>query len=89
MAKRKSRPINKLRAIENALRRMGLQAGAKDVVAELAAFGIDVSESLVQVARVKMLKDAGGVKRRLAVQTGKCEGARRKAEAWRRPRSSC
>ena len=66
MAKRKNRPINKSRAVENALRRLGLQASAKDVVAELAAYGIDVSEGLVRVAKVKMLKDTGEVKRRLA-----------------------
>jgi len=66
MAKRKKRPINKSRAVENALRRLGLQASAKDVVAELAAYGIDVSEGLVQVAKVKILKDTGEVKRRLA-----------------------
>ena len=66
MAKRKKRPINKSRAVEDALRRLGLQASAKDVVAELAAYGIDVSEGLVQAAKVKMLKDAGGVKCRMA-----------------------
>ena len=66
MAKRKKRPINKYRAVENALRRLGLQASTKDVVAELAAYGIDVSEGLVQVAKVKMLKDDGGAKRRMA-----------------------
>jgi hypothetical protein len=47
--------VNKRRAVRNALARLGLQAGAREVVAALAGQGIHVSEELAQRVRREVL----------------------------------
>ena len=49
--------VNKRRAVRNALARLGLQAGAREVVAALAEAGIHVSEELVQRVRREVLAE--------------------------------
>ncbi len=49
--------LNKRRAVRNALARLGLQAGAREVVAALAADGVHVSEELVQRVRREALAE--------------------------------
>jgi hypothetical protein len=44
------------RAIQDALARLGMQANPKQVVAALAEFGIDVTETLARQVKVGMLK---------------------------------
>lgn len=56
MAKRTSRRISKLRAIQNALGQLGWQASGKDVVAFLANYGIRVDEGLVHKVKLDSLK---------------------------------
>jgi hypothetical protein len=47
---------DKRRAIRSALGRLGMQAGAGEVVAELARLGISVSEALVSRVKLDMLR---------------------------------
>ena len=55
--------ISRTRAIQNALARLGMQASPKQVVAALAEFGIDVTETLVRQVKVQMLKRLAKVER--------------------------
>jgi hypothetical protein len=48
---------SKRHAVRNALARLGLQAGAREVVATLAGQGIHVSEELVQRVRREVLAE--------------------------------
>jgi hypothetical protein len=50
-------------AIQNALARLGLQAGPTQVVTALAEIGIAVSEELVHRVKLEMLKEAARVER--------------------------
>ena len=61
----KSRRTSKTKAIQNALGQLGWHANAKDIVALLASFGIEVTEGLVGKVKVESLKDSTGVKRRM------------------------
>jgi len=63
MKKRKSQGFSKAKAIQNALARLGLQASAKQVVAAVASFGIDVSEALVCRVKRGMLKEVAKMER--------------------------
>jgi hypothetical protein len=47
---------SKRRAVENALGQLGWQARGKDVIALLAAHGVEVSEGLISKAKVERLK---------------------------------
>ena len=49
--------LNKRRAVRDALDRLGLQAGAREVVAALAAEGVYVGEDLVQRVRREVLAE--------------------------------
>lgn len=60
----KSRHTSKTKAIQNALGQLGWHANAKDVVAMLAEYGIEVSEGLVSKVKVEGLKGSTGLKRR-------------------------
>ena len=66
MPKPKSRRTSRSRAIRSALGRLGWHTSAKDVVALLADYGLNVSEGLVQKVKVEALKDSSGVKRQKA-----------------------
>jgi len=59
MKERRSRK----KAIQAALRQLGWQASAKDVVAHLARYGINVSEGLVSKVKIESLKRSDEVKR--------------------------
>ena len=61
----KSRRTSKTKAIQNALGQLGWHANAKDIVALLASYGIEVSEGLVSKAKVEGLKDSTSVKWRM------------------------
>jgi hypothetical protein len=78
MTGRRGKPISKTRGIENALFRLGMQAGNREVVAALEAHGIDVSAGLVQAVKLKLLKETAAVrKQRTAVPRGavyQCRG---------------
>jgi hypothetical protein len=50
--------MNKKRAIQNALARLGIQASSKQVVAALADIGIAVSEELVRRVKFELVKQA-------------------------------
>jgi hypothetical protein len=63
MRKRGGQGTSKRRAIQNALARLGMQASPKQVVAALAEFGIDVTETLVRQVKVQMLKRLAKVER--------------------------
>ena len=63
MAERRVHGINKTRAIQNALARLGMQASPEQVVAALAEFGIEVRERLVRRVKIEMLKEAAQVER--------------------------
>jgi len=66
MSKRKSRRTSKSAAIRTALGQLGWHANAKDVVALLANYGLDVNEGLVHKVKLESLKEASKVKRRQA-----------------------
>jgi hypothetical protein len=55
--------ISRMRAIQIALARLGMQARPAQVVAALADIGIVVNEALVRQVRVKILKQAAKVER--------------------------
>ena len=57
---------SKRRAVEKALGRLGWQARGRDVIAHLAEYGIEVSESLVSRVKVDRLKKADESKMRQA-----------------------
>ena len=61
----KSHRTSKTKAIQNALGQLGWHANAKDVVALLASYGVQVSEGLISKVKVENLKDSTGVKRRM------------------------
>ena len=61
----KSRRTSKTKAIQNALGQLGWHSNAWNVVALLATYGIEVSESLVGKVKVESLKDSTGVKRQM------------------------
>jgi len=61
----KPRRTSKSKAIQNALGQLGWHSNAKDVVALLASYGVEVSEGLVGKVKVEGLKDSTGVKRRM------------------------
>ena len=63
MAKRRGPGTSKTRAIQNALDRLGMQASPEQVVAALAEFGIDVTETLVRRVKMEMLMRVAQVKR--------------------------
>jgi hypothetical protein len=63
MGKRRGHGTSKRRVIQNALARLGMQASPKQVVAALAEFGIDVTETLVRQVKVQMLKRVAKVER--------------------------
>jgi hypothetical protein len=48
------------------LGRLGFHAHCKDVVAELAKYGIEVSAGLVQKVKIELMKDTRGVRRSMA-----------------------
>jgi hypothetical protein len=50
---------SKKRSVENALLRLGLQAKAEEVVAELARHGVVVGAGLVRHVRFELLKATG------------------------------
>ena len=80
MPGRRGRQITKTRAIENALFRLGMQAGNREVVAALAAHGIAVSAGLVRAVKLKLLKETAAVrKQRTAVPRGDAQPRRRHA----------
>ena len=58
MSRRRRKGTSKARAIQNALARLGMQASAKQVVAALAGFGIDVTDAQVCQVKVEMVKQA-------------------------------
>jgi hypothetical protein len=60
--------FNKRRAVRNALARLGLQAGAREVVAALLDQGVRVSEELVQRVRRQVLAELLPQPRARAVQ---------------------
>jgi hypothetical protein len=49
---------HKRRAIRSALGRLGMQAGAGEVVAELARLGVPVSEALVSRVKLEVLRES-------------------------------
>lgn len=57
---------SKRRAIQNALGQLGWQAHGKGVIALLADYGIEVSESLISKVRVESLKKSDELKMRQA-----------------------
>jgi hypothetical protein len=63
MSERRGQHISKMRAIQNALARLGMQARPAQVVAALADIGIVVNEALVRQVRVELLKQAARVER--------------------------
>jgi hypothetical protein len=58
--------IRKTRAVLTVLRRLGFHAHCKDVVAELAKYGIEVSAGLVQKVKIEAARDTSGVRREMA-----------------------
>jgi hypothetical protein len=78
MPGRRGRRIIKTRAVENALFRLGMQAGNREVVADLEAHGIEVSAGLVRAVKLKLLKETTAVrKQRTAVPRGDPQPQRR------------
>ena len=63
MPKRKHHRTSRKRAIQTALGQLGWHASGKDVVALLAAHGIEVSEGLVSRVKVESLDNPEDVKR--------------------------
>jgi hypothetical protein len=63
MAGKRRKGMNKTRAMQNTLARLGMQASPKQVVAALAEFGIDVNGGLVRQVKVEMLKQPVKVER--------------------------
>jgi hypothetical protein len=63
MAKRRGPGTRKTRAIQNALDRLGMAASPAQVVGALAEFGIEVTETLVRLVKVQMLKRVAKVER--------------------------
>ena len=61
-----SKRIRKARAVLGVLGRLGFQASARDVVAELARFGIEVSAGLVQKVKIEAAKDTSGLRRQIS-----------------------
>jgi hypothetical protein len=57
---------SKRRAVESALGQLGWQARGKDVIADLAEYGIEVSESLVSRVWVESLKKSDELKMKQA-----------------------
>jgi hypothetical protein len=72
MGKQRGQGTSKTRAIHNALARLGMQASAKQVVAALAEFGIDVTDAQVRQVKVETLKHAAKLERQ-QVMTPKIE----------------
>ena len=66
MPGRRGRRTNKTRAIENALFRLGMQAGDGEVVADLTAHGIGVSAGQVRAVRLRLLKETAAVRKQRA-----------------------
>ena len=62
MGKQTKRRTSKSAAIKAALDRLGWHANAKDVVAFLAKFGVDVDERLVCKVKLESLKGSSGVR---------------------------
>jgi len=58
------REINRARAVNKALARLGMQANAQEVIAFLAGYGVQVDAGLVQQVRRNLLKEAPGTRRR-------------------------
>ena len=61
----KSHRTSKTKAIQNAFGQLGWHANAKDVVALLANYGVEVTEGLVGKIKGESLKDSTSVKRRM------------------------
>ncbi len=58
--------MSKSKAIQKALGQLGWHASAKDIVALLASYGIEVDEGLVHKVKMERLKDTARLKRQQA-----------------------
>jgi len=63
--------MNRRRAIQKTLGRVGMQASYRDVVASLAGFGIDVTQAQVRQVKIELLKAATKSERQRIVVLGR------------------
>ena len=63
MQRQAKRPLNRRRAIQHALARLGMQAKSHEVIVHLAGYDIAVSETLVQRVRIDLLRKFGDQRR--------------------------
>ncbi len=64
--------MTRKRAIQEALGRLGMQAGNREVVALLAEWGIGVTEGLVRQVKVEILKGMARAERQKAPAPDRC-----------------
>ncbi len=82
----RSRNTGKRRLIENALHRLGVYTGARQVVEELARQEVRVTEEEVWAVRIEMLSGGRGLRTRRAVPPGGTRGAGRHSSQKKPPR---